>query len=58
MIWLVKTYIMQKNIFDTNWAKGTTSTTKNNLGKKRDVGRLKNESMELSYLSVKGEMFI
>jgi len=49
---------MQKNIFDTNWAIGTSSTTKNNLGKKRDVGRLKNESMELSYLSVEGEMFI
>jgi hypothetical protein len=56
MIWLVKTYITQKNVFDTNWAKGTTSTTKKNLGRKRDVGRLKNESMELSYLSVEGEM--
>jgi hypothetical protein len=58
MIWLVKTYIMQKNVFDTNWAKGTTSTIKENLGKKKDVGRFKNESMELSYLSVGGEMSI
>jgi hypothetical protein len=55
MLWLVKGYIVEMKGHDVNSAKATTSTTKEKA-QRFNVGRLKNESMELLDLSTWGEV--